>query len=137
MAAPATTPGTTTPGLTSGFGVVFSDVDLANTTSIQLFGVNHSLLGTFYVPNLAGNQTFSFIGISFPTPVIASARIVAGNVPLGPGAVDQNGNVVDVVTMDDFLYGEPVAVPEPSTIALIVGGLGLLAYIRLKRPLAA
>lgn len=126
-------PGTNTPGLTRGFGVVFSDVDLANATSIQLFGVGHSLLGTFFVPNLTGTQTFSFIGISYPTPVISSVRILAGNTDLGPGAVDQNGNVVDVVAMDDFLYGEPVAVPEPTTLAMLILGAGLLAHRMRKR----
>ena len=120
-------PGTNTPALTRGFGVVFSDVDLANATSIQLFGVAHSLLGTFYVPNLTGTQTFSFIGISYPTPVISSVRILAGNTPLGPGAVDENGSVVDVVAMDDFIYGEPVAVPEPGTWGLLILGGALLA----------
>jgi hypothetical protein len=130
-------PGTNTPGLTRGFGVVFSDVDLANATSVQLFGVNHSLLGTFYVPNLTGNQTFSFIGISYPTPIISSVRILAGNTPLGPGAVDENGNVVDVVAMDDFIFGEPVAVPEPSTIAMLLIGGGLIVRQARKRKIAA
>lgn len=119
-------PGTNTPALTRGFGVVFSDVDLANATSVQLFDVNHSLLGTFFVPNLTGTQTFSFIGISYPTPIISAVRILAGNTPLGPGAVDQDGSVVDVVTMDDFLYGEPVAIPEPGTLAMLAIGAGLL-----------
>ena len=130
-------PGTNTPALTRGFGVVFSDVDLANATSIQLFDVAHSLLGTFYVPNLTGNQTFSFIGISYPTPVISSVRILAGNTPLGPGAVDENGSVVDVVVMDDFLYGEPVAVPEPTTWAMLIVGSAFLFWLVRKRPVAA
>ena len=119
-------PGTNTPALTRGFGVVFTDVDLANATAIQLFDVAHSLLGTFYVPNLKGTQTFSFIGISYPTPVISSVRILAGNTPLGPGALDENGSIVDVVAMDDFIYGEPVAIPEPSTIAMLIIGGGLV-----------
>lgn len=126
-------PGTNTPGLTRGFGVVFTDVDLANTTSIQLFDAAHSLLGTFFVPNLTGNQTFSFIGISYPTPIISSVRILAGNTPLNPGALDQNGNVVDVVAMDDFLYGEPVPIPEPGTVAMLVLGGGLLFRAVRKR----
>jgi hypothetical protein len=126
-------PGTDTPALSRGFGAIFTDVDLANATSIQLFGVNHALLGTFYVPNLTGNQTFSFLGISFPDPVIASVRILAGNTPLGPGAVDENGNVVDVVAMDDFIYGEPVAIPEPSTVAMLLIGGGLLIRVAGKR----
>jgi PEP-CTERM motif len=130
-------PGTDTPALTTGFGAVFSDVDLANATSIQLFGVGHSLLGTFFVPNLTGNQTFSFLGISYSTPMIASVRILAGNTPLGPGAVDENGNVVDVVAMDDFIYGEPVAIPEPSTIAmLLLGGGFLVRAVRKRKALA-
>jgi hypothetical protein len=130
-------PGTNTPALSRGFGAIFSDVDLANATSIQLFGVNHSLLGTFFVPNLTGTQTFSFLGISYPTPIISSVRILAGNTPLGPGAVDENGNVVDVVAMDDFLYGEPVAIPEPSTIAmLVIGGGILLCAVRRRAAVA-
>jgi len=130
-------PGTNTPALTTGFGAVFTDVDLANATSIQLFGVNHSLLGTFYVPNLAGNQTFEFLGISYATPMISSVRILAGNTPLGPGAVDENGNVVDVVAMDDFIYGEPVAIPEPSTIAmLLLGGGFLVRAVRKRKAIA-
>ena len=126
-------PGTNTPALTRGFGVVFSDVDLANATSVQLFDVNHSLLGTFFAPNLKGTQTFSFIGISYPTPIISAVRILAGNAPLGPGAVDQDGNVVDVVAMDDFLYGEPVAIPEPGTLAMLVIGAGLLVGLLRRR----
>ena len=42
-------PGTSTPGLTTGFGAIFSDVDLANTTSIQLFGTDNTSLGLYYV----------------------------------------------------------------------------------------
>jgi PEP-CTERM motif len=130
-------PGTNTPALSRGFGAIFSDVDLANATSIQLFGVNHTLLGTFFVPNLTGTQTFSFLGISYPTPIISSVRILAGNTPLGPGAVDENGNVVDVVAMDDFLYGEPVAIPEPSTVAMLVIGGGLLLRAVRRREAVA
>jgi hypothetical protein len=130
-------PGTNTPALSRGFGAIFSDVDLANATSIQLFGVNHTLLGTFFVPNLTGTQTFSFLGISYPTPIISSVRILAGNTTLGPGAVDENGNVVDVVAMDDFLYGEPVAIPEPSTIAMLVVGGGLLLRAARRREAVA
>ena len=42
-------PGTSTPALTTGFGAVFSDVDLANTTSIQFFDAGNVSLGTVWV----------------------------------------------------------------------------------------
>src|SRR5262245_11676431 len=41
----------------SGFGAVFTDVDLANTTSIQFFGPSNTSLGTFLVPT--ANQGLS------------------------------------------------------------------------------
>ena len=110
-------PGTSTAALTTGFGAVFSDVDLANTTSIQLFGASSNSLGTFFVPALAGSETFSFLGISFPDPVIARVRITSGNFAVG--ATDLNGNPRDIVVMDDFLYGEPRVPDTGWTLAFL------------------
>ncbi|AHG87650.1 PEP motif putative anchor domain protein [Gemmatirosa kalamazoonensis] len=118
--------GTSTAALVRGFGAIFSDVDLANTTSIQFFGPGSVSLGTFYAPSLVGSQSFSFLGVSWATPIVSRVRITNGNAALGAGVLDQNGNPVDLVVMDDFLYGEPVdarsVVPEPATLALVGGG---------------
>ncbi|HUS06045.1 MAG TPA: hypothetical protein VMZ52_07115 [Bryobacteraceae bacterium] len=123
--------GTSTAGTVSGFGAVFSDVDLANTTSIQFFDASNFSLGTFFVPNVSGSQTFSFLGVSFNAGErIRRVRITSGNVALGAGVTDQNGNTRDLVVMDDFLYSEPTGIPEPATILSALAGFGLLALIR-------
>ena len=82
-------PGTNTPASTNGFGAIFSDVDLANTTSIELFDTSSNSLGTFFVPATTGSETFSFLGISFVDSVIAHVRITSGNFPVGTGVTDQ------------------------------------------------
>lgn len=123
-------PGSTTAALTSGFGSVFSDVDLANTTSIQYFDASNNSLGTFFVPNSVGDETFSFLGVAFDAPVVSRVRIVSGNTILAPG--NTSG---DLVVMDDFIYAEPVtAVPEPSSVVMLgLGAVGMLFQARRLR----
>jgi len=122
-------PGSTTPALTRGFGSVFTDVDSDGSTSISYFGVNNSLLGTFPVPNFAGNQTLSFLGVAFDSPVVSRVRITSGNQALGPSTTG------DVVAMDDFIYAETVStVPEPSSLAIFgFGAVGLCIASRRRR----
>ena len=116
-----------------GFGAVFSDVDLANTTTIQYFDTDGNSLGIFNVPATTGNQTFSFFGITTDVnePLIGSIRIITGTNALGPNESSE----VDLVVMDDFFYAEPQiavqAVPQPWPLLLL--GLGLLALAALSR----
>lgn len=125
-------PGSATPALSRGFGSVFSDVDVANSTSLQFFDAANNSLGTFFAPNIAGDETFSFLGVSFPTPIVSRVRITSGNQALSPG-----NTASDLVVMDDFVYGEPTlaSVPEAghSIILLTLSLLGLFAVQRLTR----
>jgi len=121
-------PGTTTPALTRGFGSVFTDVDLANTSSIQFFDAANLSLGIFPVPAIEGNETLSFLGVSFATPVISRVRITSGNQALGPNTTG------DVVVMDDFIYAEPVAAKVPETAGTVfLFGLALAGMVVLRR----
>lgn len=116
-----------------GFGAIFSDVDLADATTIEYFDTDGNSLGIFDVPATTGNQTFSFLGITTDTsePLIGSFRIITGTNALGPN----ESSTVDLVVMDDFFYGEPQivveAVPQPWPLLLL--GLGLLALTALTR----
>ncbi|MBC8107901.1 MAG: hypothetical protein H7Z14_15035 [Anaerolineae bacterium] len=105
-------PGSATPALSRGFGAVYTDVDTVQNTSFEYFDVNGASLGTFNTP--VSDNGLSFLGVSFPTAVVAHVRIRYGNSALGPN--DAPG--VDVAVMDDFIYGEPQAVPEPAMVGL-------------------
>jgi hypothetical protein len=107
------------PAFVSAFGAIFSDVDTSATT-MEFFDPVGSSLGAFSVANVAGtNLSFSFLGIAFDAgEQFARVRITAGGGALGP-----NDALVDVVALDDFIYAEPVVIPEPSTLALVTLGL--------------
>ena len=93
------------PALTNAFGVVFVDVD-ENDAKIELFAEDDRPLGEYFAPTNDGG--LSFIGVRYEAAVVKRVRITYGNHPLGPtdGSVS-NGDVVDVVSSDDFIYGEP------------------------------
>ena len=126
-------PGTNTVASVSGFGAVFTDVDTAGSTTIQLFDPNNVSLGTFNVAaGTVGSQSLSFLGMSFNAGErIGRARITSGSTALGTGVNDNPGGGVDLVVMDDFIYSEPVAVPEPSS--LLFGLAGIAAFAARRR----
>lgn len=122
-------PGSSTSAFTTAFGVVFSDVDLANISSLQFFDPANVSLGTFFVPNIAGNETFSFLGVQFNSgEQVGRVRITSGNQVLAPG-----NTLTDLVVMDDFIFAEPRSVPEPVTLPLMLVPLVALIAIRARR----
>jgi len=120
-------PGTNTPASVFGFGAVFTDVDLPNTSSLEFFNLANVSLGTFFVPTF--NNGLSFLGVTF-TDAIGRVRITTGNTALGPN----DGGATDIVALDDFIYSEPQAVPEPASLTLLATGVvTILARGRRRR----
>jgi len=99
-------PGTNIPATVNGFGAVFCDVDTA-ATSMQFYDQNGRILLNPNGPIPAFDKGLSFEGVSFNDGTrIARVVMTLGNAPLS--ATNTDGvNGVDVVAMDDFIYGEP------------------------------
>ncbi|WP_375690978.1 hypothetical protein [Pseudooceanicola sp. LIPI14-2-Ac024] len=110
-----------TTALTRGLGVVFTDVENTGSASMSFYDIDDTLLYTRDV--LAGaNASLSFLGVIFDDAEVARVRIDAGIVGF------------DSIVMDDFIYGEPIAVadvPLPLPAALL--GAGLLGLGTLRR----
>ena len=99
-------PGSNTPATVNGFGAVFTDVDRADSTKIELYDRWGNQIWWKYV--LKGNQankSLSFLGVK-TTADIYEVRITTGNAPLSSSNHDGDK---DIVVMDDFLYAEPTA----------------------------
>jgi len=98
-------PGTTKPATVKGFGAVFTDVDKAGPTKIELYDQWGTQLWWQAVPKgTTANRSLSFLGVK-TTADVYEVRITTGNAPLSSTNTDTSTR--DVVVMDDLLYGEP------------------------------
>lgn len=117
------------PASVGGFGAVFSDVDEATSSRLQFFNLAGGEIFSQTVPAGSVNAgSFSFLGASGNAgEQIFRVRITSGSVPVGVA----DGLNSDVVTVDDFIFREPVPIPEPTTVLF---GLGLLGACLGGRP---
>jgi len=101
---------------TSGFGSVFADVDSPDgggrstrqskptpSSRICFYDAEGKILYESAIPSSPGTATMSFFGIVVPEPRIAFVRITTGRKDPSEGSEPK----VDLVVMDDFIYGEP------------------------------
>lgn len=98
--------GKTEAAFVRGFGIVFSDVDLPNSTSMEFFNEERSL-GKFLVPAKQGGN-FSFLGVYFKNEEVTRITVAHdSHLDAGQKDISDNGPA-DLVTMDNFLWNEPV-----------------------------
>lgn len=122
-------PGTTTAAVTSAFGVIFTDVEVANLTKIEFFDQSDALIFSRFSLT-SGNQGLSFVGaVADAGERIGRVRTTSGNNTIVSNGVLGSPNG-DFVVMDDFLYAEPFRVAEPGSLLLVALGLGALVVGR-------
>ena len=98
-------PGTNQSAAVNGFGAVFTDVNVNDSTKIEYFDVTGKLLFSHDVlPGTKNRGSLSFLGVGFDAASVFFVRITSGN------RILKSPNR-DVVVMDDFIYGEPQPLP--------------------------
>jgi hypothetical protein len=86
-------PGSTTPGVSRGFGAEFSNAT-SGASKIELLDSQDKVIGTAQAQGQAG--TLSFLGLAFSDARVVRARITAGTAE-------------GTTMLDDFVFGKPVA----------------------------
>jgi hypothetical protein len=128
LPSPANT--TPAPAATRGFGAIFVNVRTPNTSSIELFH-GAQLLGTFFAPtsNTAGDP--EFLGVLYNNPIVTNVTLTLGtdslfnfNGSTTTASNTDNPPTHNLVVTDDFLYPEPVQLPNAPPV--IDGGQGVL-----------
>jgi hypothetical protein len=139
-----TIPGSNSKAGTRGFGAIFTDVELAGSSSIEYFSGTKSL-GKFDVTPSASGEP-QFLGVLFDEAIVTDVTLTIGSKSLfnfdgnqinSFGAEDL-ANGIDLAVTDDFVFAEPEAidnngkVPEPSFAfsLLILGQWGLISFLQ-------
>lgn len=109
---PGAATSTPIPAASRGFGAVFINSAIANTSSIRYFH-GDQLLRTVFVPVGTAGQP-EFAGALFNDPIVTRVRITLGTDTLfsfaGTNVVSggTDGGTRNLVVADDFIYPEPV-----------------------------
>lgn len=113
----------------TGLGVVFSDVEVADNIFMEFFDLYGNSLAKkavepFRIGQKDGEGGLSFLGLIFDDPLVSKVSF------------SFNQYAYDDAVMDDFIFGEPIpvgAVPLPASVLFLLGGFGILGGLRRMR----
>jgi hypothetical protein len=98
-------PGTTTPAVTRGAGIVLMGddgvTDDHNVAVVRFYDQNLDYFAAIVIPV----SKMAFVGITVPDARIALIGVTLGNLSLDHGP--ETPGVTDILTFDDIIYGEP------------------------------
>jgi hypothetical protein len=101
-------PGQNVDASIEGFGAVFSDVDVPNSTSLEFFNGDRSI-GKYYAPIHDTTTSFSFLAVYFQNGEKVTSIKVRHQGILSDGQNDvSDGGSADLIVLDDFIYSEPI-----------------------------
>lgn len=119
------------PALSKGLGVIFTDNDYdTENAKLEYFGAGGTFLGSIEAP-LSESGGLSFAGLIFDDPVVRKVVITSGTLGIDEDGIDSP--LTDRVVMDDFIFGEPAAIPLPAGLVLLPTGLMALGALRRRR----
>jgi hypothetical protein len=107
------------PAISRGFGAIFLNVRLPDTTSIEYFNGDTSLGKFFVSPGPVSSP--EFLGALFNNPVVTRVTITLGTDVLfffdgttfHSSSTDNPGAGHNLAVTDDFAYAEPMPLPPP------------------------
>jgi hypothetical protein len=113
---------------TRGFGAIFINVELANTTTIQYFNGNN-LLTTEFAP-VGGKGNAVFVGALFKDQIVTRVVLTLGTdvifsfdgTTFKPGTAVDDGVTHNLVVTDDWAFPEPAA--TPNGLPIVTGAQG-------------
>ncbi len=125
----------TTQATVSGFGAVFSGLQIASPVQLQFFNLANELIGNLDPIGTDTGDGLSFFGAIFDAPEIAKVSVIGDS-----RFLTENGRFAgprgDGFAFDDFIFGEPIPVSQvnvsaPSTIAFFI--VSFVAFFTLHR----
>jgi hypothetical protein len=112
---------TPTPAGVRGFGAIFINNEVANTSSIEFFHGDLSLGKKFVATGAQGDP--EFLGVLFADPIVTRVRLTLGtdtlfdfNGTTFSSSTSNNPPTHNLVVTDDFAYPEPVSIVDASPI---------------------